>query len=216
MATRLGVYNGALRLCGERKLANLTENREARHLLDDVWADGGVHRCLEQAQWKFAMRTVQLDYDPDFTREFGYERAFAKPDDWVMTASIAQDEYFRNPLVSFEDEAGYWFCDLQTIYVRYVSNDDAYGNDLSRWPAAFNEYVEAYFASKIVAKLTTDKERVAALLNPRSGILAVALAEAKNTDAINGPPRRPVSSSWATARRGGERGDRGRNGQLIG
>ena len=42
MATRLQLYNRALRIIQERKLSSLTEKREPRFLLDDVWEEGGV------------------------------------------------------------------------------------------------------------------------------------------------------------------------------
>jgi hypothetical protein len=48
--------------------------------------------------------------------------AFAKPTDWVDTSAVCQDEYFRVPLLQYADEVGYWFADLDEIYVKYVSD----------------------------------------------------------------------------------------------
>ena len=79
MTTQLDLYNGALLQVGERFLASLTEQREPRRLLDQVWAANGVKTCLEEGQWPFAMRTVQVDYDPSITPTFGYARVFQKP-----------------------------------------------------------------------------------------------------------------------------------------
>lgn len=81
MTTQLDIYNGALLHCGERFLASLTEQREPRRLLDRVWSSNGVKTCLEQGQWNFAMRTIQIDYDPSIAPSFGYARAFQKPND---------------------------------------------------------------------------------------------------------------------------------------
>jgi len=89
MTTRLKLYNEALRICGETSLASLTEDREPRHLLDEVWDNGGVKACLEAGQWRFALRTIQLDYDADITPEFGLQRAFQKPTDWCATSSVS-------------------------------------------------------------------------------------------------------------------------------
>ena len=61
MASKLILYNDALLLAGERSLANLSEDTEPRRLLDQVWNNGGVNLCLEEAQWEFAMRTVRVD-----------------------------------------------------------------------------------------------------------------------------------------------------------
>ncbi len=59
MTTKLSIFNDALAHLGELKLASLTENREARHVLDDTWS-GRVTFCLERAFWNFAMRSVEL------------------------------------------------------------------------------------------------------------------------------------------------------------
>jgi hypothetical protein len=103
---RLKIYNGALLLCGERQLATLSENREPRFLLDLVWNDGGVRYCLEQAQWHFAMRSSRFDYDPSIVPEWGFNRAFTKPDDWVSTSGVFQDEFMKTPLTDYADEQG--------------------------------------------------------------------------------------------------------------
>src|SRR3546814_6155120 len=110
-ATQLSLYNGALRLCGEAKLANLTEDREPRYVLDDVWDDGALRHCLQQGLWNFAMRTVEAEYSPSVEPSFGFRRAFDKPTDWVRTAAMASDEYFRCPLTSLgaRDGGGFWF-----------------------------------------------------------------------------------------------------------
>src|SRR4051812_14499694 len=80
MATdRLKIYNGALLICGERSLATLTENREPRRLLDQVWQEGGVQYCLEQGQWKFAMCASKFEADTSYTAQFGYTNRFQKP-----------------------------------------------------------------------------------------------------------------------------------------
>lgn len=211
--SRILLYNEALRMCGERKLASLTENREPRRLLDEVWAEGGVRSCLEAGQWNFAMRAVQLDYDTDVEPQFGYQYAFSKADDWVRTAGVCTDERLSNPLMNYKDEVGYWYADLTPIYVRYVSDDAAFGSDMSKWPGTFSGYAAAYFASKIVFKLTSDKEKV--LLVKRE--LRDAKRDALNKDAMNDPTAFPARGSWSRARgRNGWRNDGGNRGSLIG
>src|SRR3990172_7607076 len=164
MADRLSLYNAALTFCGERVLASLTESREPRRLLDQVWDDGGVNLCLEAGQWRFAMRAVSLDYDPDITPAFGLIRAFAKPTDWRATSAVCSDEYMNTPLLQYVDEAGYWYADLDTIYVRYVSSDAAFGNNFSLWPTRFFDFAACHFATKIVLKLTSSQEKMAGLI----------------------------------------------------
>lgn len=218
MTTRLSLYNEALLICGERSLSSLTENREPRHLLDQVWNDGGVRACLENGQWKFAMRSVQADYAPSITPAFGYRRAFDKPTDWVVTCAVCEDEYFNAPLTQYVDERAFWYADLDTIYVRYVSDGATYGGDLSLWPISFADYVAVHFASRIILKLTSDERKRDAILHPRSGLLAMRLKLAKNKDAMGGPVQFFPQGSWTRSRRAGagSRSDRGSGGNLIG
>ena len=195
-ADKLVLYNDALLLCGERFIASLTEEREPRRLLDQVWASGAVDRCLEEGQWHFAMRTVELDYDTSLEPAFGYNRAFAKPDDWVLTSAVCSDEFFRSPLTRYTDEERYWYSDLDTIYVRYVSNDADYGNDLARWPKSFHDFVAAHMASRIVNKLTNSEEERARVIDQRKKALSIA----KNRAAMAEPTSFASQGSWGRAR----------------
>ena len=196
MTTQLTLYNDALMICGERFLASLTENREPRRLLDQVWATNGVRLCLEEAQWEFAMRTQQVDYDPAITPSFGYNRAFSKPTDWVLTSAVCVDEYFRTPATRYVDEAGYWYSDLDTIYVRYVSNDAFYGMDLNKWPDSFKEFVAAHFASKIISKISNSEREQDRVDKLREKMLS----RAKNKCVMTGPTMFSAQGSWSRAR----------------
>lgn len=213
MATRLKLYNGALRILGERKLASLTENREPRRVLDDMWDDDFTNTCLEQGMWNFATRSIELTYSPSVTPSFGYIRAFDKPSDWVRTTIISIDEYFSAPMLQYVDEAGYWRCEYDTIYVKYVSNDSSYGNDLSLWPSSFVRYFEAALAFEACDRITkSDSKRDEIRADVRR-----LLADARSKDAMNQPIVFPPAGSWATSRRvAATQRERGKRGQLIG
>jgi len=217
--TRLKIYNGALLICSDTRLASLSEAREPRYLLDEIWNDGGVRYCLEQAQWHFAMRSSRLDYNPAIAPDWGFQRAFDKPTDWVSTSGVFYDEYHRSPLTQYADEVAYWFADQDEMFVKYVSDDDSYGMDYAKWPATFTEYVKAYFASKIVRKLPGGSEKVEDIVHPTSGVLARALAVAKNRAAMTQPATFPTRGTWAAARHAGARRgfrDGGNPNSLIG
>ncbi len=221
MTDRLSIYNDALLMVGERSLASLTEEVEARRLLDVVWNHDGVDACLEEAQWEFAMRTARIDYDPGITPDYGYSRAYDKPSDWILTSAFCSDEFFRVPILRYVDEAGYWYSDYDSVYVRYVSNDASYGGDLSLWPRSFTEFVVAHFASKIVLKLTSDQNKLALFLNPQNpqhSIRGRALLQAKSRCAMASPTQISATGRWSGARtRGSYRGDGGNfGGNLIG
>lgn len=222
MTTRLRIYNGALLLLGERELASLSENREPRFNLDQVWNDDGVRYCLEQGQWHFAIRVAKFDFDASAEPDFGFARGFTKPTDWVNTSGIFQDEDLQTPLTRYADEVGFWYADVDEIYVRYVSDDASYGGDLSRWPASFTDYVKAYFASRIVHKLTGSAERRDFLLGPvgreNRGYVNRTLLIAKNKAAMALPTTFPSRGTWTAARHRGlvRTRDGGSSSQLIG
>lgn len=213
MTDRLSIYNDALLLCGERGLASLTENTEPRRLLDQVWNNEGVIKCLELGQWHFAMRGVQVDYDPDLEPSYGYNRAFNKPDDWVITSAVCSDEFYNTPLTQYVDEAAYWYASIDTIYVRYVSDDTAFGLNYGGWPGSFEEFVAAHFASRVISKITGDDGRIKNIYGLRERLLKIA----KNRAAMAEPTSFPATGSWINSRRyGNGNNDRGNRGNLIG
>ena len=206
MTTRLSLYNDALIRVGERPLANLAEEREPRRILDQVYESDGVNKCLEMGQWHFAMRAVGVDYDPAIEPPFGYNRAFNKPDDWVLTSAVCSDEYFREPLLEYTDEAEQWYADYDLIYVRYVSNDSDYGTDLNKWPGSFEDYVASYFAYQIAPKLQgSDEAKQVKLLREMTRCLKVA----KNKAAMALPTQLPARGSWTRSRQRNFARDRG-------
>ena len=212
MATQLSLYNEALRLCGERKLASLTENREPRRLLDSVWDANAVNYCLEQGQWKFAIRTAKLEYNPSMEPSFGYQYGFDKPTDLVRLTALCSDEYFNVPLTQYSEEAGYWFSDLDEIYIQYVSNDASYGSDYSLYPETYMRYVASYLAAEIIDRLTQNN----ALWDKVYGLMKKRLSDARSKDALAGPTKFLPAGSWINSRRGNARTDRGNRNNLIG
>jgi hypothetical protein len=217
MTDQLSIYNGALRILGERKLASLSESRESRRHLDDEWGDGSttgvVKSCLEMAEWTFAKRTVQITYSPSVSPLFGYSRAFEQPSDLVRVCGVFQDEFCQVPLTQYTDERRYWYGYLDTIYVSYVSNLAAYGADMSLWSEAFVDLVQSELAAKIVWSLKQDKVARREVFQLRE----INRKFAKNLDTSNKPTAFAPPGSWSTSRRGnaGSR-DRTPTGSLIG
>lgn len=199
MTDRLSIYNGALRLLGERRLASLTENREPRRLLDDVWDDDGIRACLEAGQWNWATRVQELTYSDSVTPSFGYTYAFEKPTDIVRLTGISSSETFYQPLTAYENTGGFFFADYQNLYIRYVSDDNAYGRDFSLWPETFADFVEAHFAAEIAPKLTASESKAEWVVMQRKRALSDALAN----DAMGGPSKLPPLGNWANSRLAG-------------
>lgn len=212
MASKLSIYNGALADLGSRRISSLSEARESRRVLDSYWDQDFIELVLAEGLWKFAIRTVQLEGSSSVEPSFGYRVAYEKPEDWVRTAALSLDEYLRIPLLEYRDEAGFWFCDSDLIYVSFVSGDASYGGDLSLWPANVARYASlrlAYQACKRITDSTTDKQAL-------EGDMVRALRKARSTDAMDQPERPLPPGSWTRARHRDTHFDRGSRNRLIG
>ena len=213
--SRLALYNVACLAVGERPLDTLSESNEIRRKLDEVYTRGlgAIRFFMEQGHWNFAMRAVRIDADSAAEPEFGFTEAFSKPSDFCKLNMISADEYFSIPLGSFEDEGAYWYANADPIYVRYVSDDEDWGGDFSKWTESFAMWAGTWMGLQIAPSLTSDLDLER--LEKRTRRL---LVEARSNDATGEPVRYPPLSSWASSRLGGRAGrrDRGSRSRLLG
>lgn len=186
MATKLAVFNGALRLLKERKLATLTDDELKRYELDAEY-DAVIAYMLEMGLWNFAMRTVAIDEDVSVDPAFGYNYAFEKPSDWVRTSKVSANPRMFPTMGANEylDEAGYWSANVTPMYVSYVSNGASYGLNLSAWPATFTRAVEFELAYRIAPTVTSMTDKDSERLELRKHR---ALKNAQSKDALNQAP----------------------------
>ena len=196
MASKLGLYNGALLVLGETKLASLSEARAPRRALDDAY-DDVVAYCLEMGYWNWAMRAVQVDSSASVTPTFGYTYAFAKPTDFVRVYRVGSGETLDPPLLDYVDEPNYWYANCDPMYVKYVSNDTAYGMDLSIWSETFAEYVIQRLAVKTCKRITGAFPNEDMKMDEKK-----AMAQARSKDAMDEPVGFPPRGTWVLSRRG--------------
>jgi hypothetical protein len=203
--TKLALYNQALRMVGEGKLSALTDNRPERHALDSIWDEDPIKQTLEEAQWTFAIRSLEWNYDPAIEPDFGYKYAFTKPSNYVRSAAICSDEFYSEPIVSFADENNYWFCEYETIYIKYVSDHDQFGRDYSLWSELFRNCVATKMAAELAISLTKSQGMTEALEKKHKKYIK----EAKSLDAMNQPTRFMPPGNWTRSRRSSSRNFRG-------
>ena len=197
--THLDLYNDALFILGERELATIDEDVEPRHVLDQAWTKARDY-CLQQGHWKFALRSSKFDFTPSVTPAFGYSRAIEKPSDYIRTSRVCSDEFFNSPYSQYTEEQGFWYSELDSLYIQYVSNDTNYGYDYSAWPETFSYFVAAYLAFRI-------RRRIMPSLEAReiAQELATAKDNALSKDAVEGPTQQLPVGKWVNARHGGRR-----------
>lgn len=198
MYDQLKLYNGALRNVGEGALSSLSEARGPRYLLDAVWDEDPIKYCLEQGQWQFATRTVKLLASTDVEPDFGYQCAFEKPTDYCRTTGISESEFFHEPMTRYSDEAGFWFADMDTIYVKYVSDDAEYGRSYALWSQSFGMYVSAFMAGQIAHRITGSKTT----REDMEKVMEKLLSSAQGKDGLNRPTTFPSRGSLVAARHG--------------
>ena len=191
MTTQLTLYNGCLRNIKSRSLSALTDDDEARYKLDEVYADT-KNLCLSMGNWNFAGRTAAIEAATDVEPEFGYSYAVEKPSDWVRTVQVSGngDFYPMAQAGEYVDEGDYWNCNVDPLYVRYVSNHASYGGDLSKWSIAFVRYVEWELAELIAPHLTAMSSGELDRIEEKK---VKALRLARSLDANNqAPDRKPI------------------------
>jgi len=198
MTTKLAVYNLALSHLRETKLAAVDEAREARYALDDWW-DQTLAWMLEAGFWKFALRSVRIDTDPDVTEAFGLAYPFSKPTDWVRTYQISASEMMEPPLEDWVEEGGYLWANVDPIYMRYVSNDASYGMSMARWSARFVDALAFRLAYNTCPRITGSSDSLIKALGDYSDS---ALSKALSFEAMREPNRRPPEGKWNQSRHG--------------
>lgn len=202
MADKLSLYNAALRELGERRLASLSEPREPRRVLDDIY-DQEVAYCLGEGFWTFMVRTAQMDASDTVTPEFGFLFAFVLPTDWLRTVTMSASQTLSPPFFDNDAtiETGYVYTNWTPIYLQYVSNDALYGLNLGAWPAAFTDFVAKRLARQACVAITGKRD----MLGGPEGLIEVerkARLNARSKDAMNLPVKFAPTQTWVRARRG--------------
>lgn len=198
MTDQLSLYNKALLYCSEAPATSLSEESVAKRVMDQIWNDGAVRHILEQGLWNVALRTLEVAYDSGVEPPFAYRRAFEQPTDLVRINALCSDEYLNEPLIRYLDEAGYWYADIDRIYVSYVSDDAAFGGDLSRWPESLAEAGARWMASLAAHAFNKAETQIARM----EAAADRAFAYARNRDAMNQPTRFLPPGRWARSRAG--------------
>ena len=197
MATKLGLYNVALLHVGERNLVATSDSVPSRFYLDDVYNAGFLDHVLSQGYWNFAMRQSEETDDAEVT--IGYAYSFTKPTDLIRLYNLYADSSLSTPLLRYEDKAGKWYAEQDTLYAVYVSNDaTSYGGLLSAWPQLFTDYAALYLARMICNRIGASN-KFGALVEMEKLALRKALA----VDGMDEPVRFPPTGGWVSSRRNG-------------
>lgn len=206
MASKLDLWNRALRALRKPRLATLTDNVPTRNELTACWAQC-VSEVSEAGLWNFGIVTASLSADT--TTIPGYQYGFAHPAAWLRTIAVSTSSHFAEE-AEYRDENGAIFCNVTPIFIRYVASTKFADDYVTTWPASFCSAVAfrlAWELAEVLGESTEMRQNCAKEYE-------AALRRAKNLDAMNQATLKLREGSWMKALRGNTRG-RGDRGTLY-
>ena len=197
MADKLAVYNQALIHLEKPSLAALTDDIEARYVLDGVWT-GAVEEAFCSADWNAFKKSVELVESVTGTAALGWTFVYDYPADYLRTVTVSnRPDFTCVDFKDYADEDSFLHTNTQPLYLRYISNSKI--ATVGSWPTMFWRYVALKLAFDACGKLTsgtTLEQKIEAKLDK-------AFRLAKSVDARNENNKRIATGSWARSRRGG-------------
>jgi hypothetical protein len=195
--TKLQLYKRACVLMEQSPISALSDNVEVRRRLDDHY-DDTLAWLMEQGFWRTGMRTVEITQNESVSPAFSFEFAHDMPSDFVKRYVVSASEFLDPPLDEQQSgnaylmEGGYIWANVTPIYMRYLSNDSAYGLDLTLWTEGMANACAHELAAR-ACPVTTGSTEKAGELHEK----AVALASRAATfDAMQQPSQRHREGRW--------------------
>lgn len=184
--TQESIYNGALTILRERKLASTSEGVPSRYHLDLEYAKCLAY-MLEQGDWAFASRFATLTQSG--TPSGGYSYVLPKPADYVRLIGIGATNDLFPGLETYDEIGASWLANVSTAYIQYVSDDATNGGgNLAFWPETYTRAVEWNLAVRIAGLLTATKgDEMKALAERAEAALDLAL-DKDQVKAVGRPP----------------------------
>lgn len=156
--TKLGIYNEALGLIGERPLTALGGTLETEAALNAVWDNGAVDYCLSLVRPKFATLMAKLTvYTTDTDHSFN---VFALPADYLSIVSLYQDNTLDRPTDRYFIEGRNLSCSYTTVYLRYNADNTIAipsGTTFTKLTPAFVRVLVAHLAAEISTIFSSDE-----------------------------------------------------------
>ncbi|QDP61488.1 MAG: hypothetical protein Unbinned8596contig1000_1 [Prokaryotic dsDNA virus sp.] len=197
----LAIYNDALLILGEDHIVNAGDDSHRRSILDVCINSGLVGSILEDIGWHWATTSARIKADPSLETEWGYTYAHCLPDDLHRFDGVWYDEYMQTPIKHYTDEGGVLMCDVDEIYIKYVSVNWAVTPEL--WKPSFKRYVAAKMAYDTMNRFpNADKNTVTMIHEQRE-------RDIRAIDAQQSPPHVLTRGTWTRMRTVGGR-NRGR------
>ena len=195
----LNIYNDALLILGLDKITSNNDDSFRRVKLDQALDNDLVSAELEDNTWQFGLTSVKSIYDPSLEPDFGPKYVHAHPSDMHILDGIYSDEHMRHGVKYYKDEGGYFFTELQEVYIQYVSTD--FLTNPNNWPSFFKRLIAGRLARDAAAGLKADVMLARDEYEER-------LDSAQSIDVMRSPPKMLTHGNWVSARFRGRGGNR--------
>jgi len=193
MATKLSVFNEALRILAQPLVASPSGPGEDLRQLNGAW-DSVIRACYEIGNWNFLVTRAELARAAEVP-VWGYSYYYTLPTDFSRVVEISETGVNHDPLLRYEIERGKVATNVETVYLKYISTNIA-AITPGDWSQAFADYVGASLALRTAPKLNP------ANLELADGLVKSSRVRALSTDAIQNPPAMRQQGNWARAARG--------------
>jgi len=151
---KLVVYNGALALIGERKLASDSENRESRFRLDTLWEMGAVEFCLDMAKPHWASSIEKLD-TPTTVVDHSLSQQHDFPSDYISIVGLYSDPKLDQEVHRYIIQGRSVLTEYETVWLRYISNTPV--DTFTNWTPNFVQLVSAHLANQLAPTFAAQK-----------------------------------------------------------
>jgi hypothetical protein len=159
VATKQQLYRSSVLLIKQNATGLAVTDDDAFVNVLNLVYDEALRFCLAAGDWNHATRTVSIEASEDVSSGINdYSYAMEKPSDYAgRIVAISGNQRFDPPLDDYHEDgglSGYIWCDVDPLYLRYISNSVEYGLNLADWHPAFERYVEHELAWRIAPHLT--------------------------------------------------------------
>ena len=177
MATKLEIYNDALRLVGDLRLVSTSDDVEARYALDNAWSRA-VLFCAAQANWPHAYNSTSVNLSADASSP-GYNKSYTiDSSDWLRTVAVSLDQHFSVG-AHFHEALGKLFLNTSasTAYVRYIDRTYLGDTYISTWSEMFCSVVAHRLAFEVCERLTQDPQKAQGIYQLFAEVLNLAKSQ---------------------------------------
>ena len=180
MASKLTIWNKALRKVGELRVTSLTENSVNARLLQDTYEED-KNAVLEMHSWKFARKEYECGLNGGVT-PVAWDHSYELPNDFIKIIYFNNTDAFDRQKVMFDVQGDTLLSNEDTAKIIYTSRETVEG----LFSPLFVECLSTYMAMNMAYNRTKSQplmERLAQAFERQLSRAKVADGSQDNTPA---------------------------------